>query len=372
MLTKPSSKTKSKKLNYKKTLFFIAKCLTISFEKKNRNEIESILKTAKIDWDSVVKVSTNNYVFSALYCNLKRAGFLKYLPSDLIEYMKYLTKLNKKRNIKIIKQAKELNDRLLANNITPIFIKGTANLLSGLYSDIAERMLGDIDFIVSEEDYLKSVKVLRDFGYSEVTKYEYYFPYKKHYRKLQKENNIAAIEIHKELIDKNKYINEFNFSIVEKDKQILNGATVLSYANGLNLSIITNQINDNGFCYKIIPLRNAYDVFLFSKKTNAKEAVYSLNKLSDPLNCFLAGCYEVFNHINSLDYKKTKSAATYLITFNNQLINLKAAKRRHNLIKRYLFFKSKLNILYNSILYKDYRVWLFKRVTEKIGLKKLI
>lgn len=359
-------------MNYKTTLFFIAKCLTISLEKKNRDEIELILKTAKIDWAYVVKVSTNNFVFSALYCNLNRTGFLKFLPSDLVEYMQYITDLNKKRNIKIIKQAKELNHQLLANNITPIFIKGTANLLSGLYNDISERMLGDIDFIVSKEDYLKSVKVLRDFGYSEATKYEYYFPYKKHYRKLQKENNIAAIEIHKELLDKNKYANEFNFSFVEKDIQILNGANVLSNANGLNLSIITNQINDNGFCYKTIPLRNAYDVFLFSKKTNAKEAVYSLNKLSDPLNCFLAGCYEVFNHVNSLDYKKTKNAATYLRVLNNQLTNLKATKRRYNLIKRYLFFKSKLNIFYNSILYKDYRVWLFRRLTEKIGLKKLI
>ena len=283
----------------------------------------------------------------------------------MIKYMEYIYDLNKKRNIKIIKEAKELNDQLLANNITPIFIKGTSNLLSGLYNDISERMVGDIDFIISEKDYSKSIKVLRDFGYSEVKKYEYYFPYKKHYRKLQKENNIAAIEIHKELLEKNKYIHEFNYEIVEKDRQILNGATVLSYANGLNLSIITNQINDNGFYYKTIPLRNAYDVFLFSKKTNAKEAVNSLNKLSDPLNCFLAGCYEVFNHVNSLEYKKTKSTASYLRVFNYQFINLKATKRRHNLIKRYLFFKAKLNTFYNALIYKEYRVWLFKRFTDK-------
>ena len=42
-------------------------------------------------------------------------------------------------------------------------------------------------------------------------------------------------------------------------------------------------------------LRNAYDVFLLSKKTNAKAAVNALDKLSHPLNCFLSACYEVFN-----------------------------------------------------------------------------
>ena len=48
----------------------------------------------------------------------------------------------------------------------------------------------------------------------------------------------------------------------------LKGVNFLSYSNKLNLSIISNQINDNGFLFKTISLRNAYDVFLLSKKTN--------------------------------------------------------------------------------------------------------
>ena len=63
-------------MNYKETLYFIAKCLTISLEENNRQEIEIILKTTDVDWDAVVKLSTAHYVFSALYCNLKRADFL--------------------------------------------------------------------------------------------------------------------------------------------------------------------------------------------------------------------------------------------------------------------------------------------------------
>ena len=82
----------------------------------------------------------------------------------------------------------------------------------------------------------------------------------------------------------------------------------MSYANKLNLSIIANQINDSGFYYKTMALRNAYDVFLLSKKTNAKDAVNTLNKLSHPLNCFLAACYEVFNSVDSLEYNKTKNS----------------------------------------------------------------
>ena len=118
-----------------------------------RNEIiiKNLLKSNAVDWDAVVKLSTAHYVFPALYCNLKRADFLKYLPSDLIDYMQHITDLNRERNKQIITQAKELNQLLLSNNITPVFLKGTCNIVEGLYEDIAERMVGDIDFIFSKE-----------------------------------------------------------------------------------------------------------------------------------------------------------------------------------------------------------------------------
>jgi len=357
-------------LNYKQTLFFIAKCLTISLEVKNRQEIELVLKTTDVDWETVVKVSTAHYVFPALYCNLQRANLLHYLPEELVTYMEHITKLNRERNEEIITQAKELNTLLLANNITPIFLKGTGNLLAGIYDDVAERMVGDIDFIFSKEDYPKAITILRDFGYSEVSEYKYHFPYGRHYGRLQKENNIAAVEIHSEILGIEKYRKEFNYSVVKKDSQVINEVRVLSYANKLNLSIIANQINDHGFEYKTMALRNAYDVFLLSKKTNAKVSVNALDKLTNPLNCFLAACYEIFNKVDSLEYNNTKMTASYLSVFNSQFTNKKTIKRRHKRIKRYLFLKSRLGIIYKSLIYKEYRVWLFKRLTDKNWYKE--
>jgi len=362
-------------MNYKETLFFIAKCLTISLEAKNRQEIEKQLKSTSIDWDAVVKVSTAHYVFPALYYNLKRVDFLQYLPQELVSYMDYITNINRERNKQIIAQANELNNVLLANKITPIFLKGTGNLLAGIYEDIAERMVGDIDFIFSKEDYPKAINILREFGYSDVSMYKYHFPLTKHYRRLQKENNIAAIEIHKELLIE-KYQNEFNYRFVEKDSQFINDISVLSYANKLNLSIIANQIDDSGFYYKSIALRNAYDVFLLSKKTNAKDAVYILDKLTKPLNCFLAACYEVFNKVDSLEYNPTVKTASHLSVFYRQFTNRKTTKIQYKFIKTYLILNSRINILYNLIRYKKYRIWLLSRLTslafykKRLGIKK--
>ena len=356
-------------MNYKETLFFIAKCLTISLEEKNRDEIEKQLKSETIDWDVVVKVSTSHYIFPALYCNLKRTGFLQYLPQDLVSYMEHITNLNRGRNEQIISQAKELNTLLLANNITPIFLKGTGNLLAGIYQDIGERMVGDIDFIFSKEDYTKAIKVIIDNEYSAVPNLGYKRRHFRHFTRLQKKNNIAAVEIHSELL-LNKYINEFNYNFVNKDVQLIEGFSVLSYSNKLNLSIISNQINDNGFFFRTIHLRNAYDVFLLSKKTNTKDAVNTLDKLTNPLNCFLSACHEIFNFVDSIEYNKTKKAAEYLRGFKIQLNNTNKIRRKHNRIKNYLFIKSKIIDIYRNILYRDFRVWLFNTLTNKNWYKR--
>tara|TARA_B100000768_G_scaffold150242_1_gene144909 strand:- start:927 stop:1796 length:870 start_codon:yes stop_codon:yes gene_type:complete len=280
--------------------------------------------------------------------------------------MEHITNINRERNKKIINQAKDLNSLLLAKNITPIFLKGTGNLLAEIFDDIAERMVGDIDLLFSKNDYSKAIIALRDFRYSRKIPF---VSSERHYPRLIKKDSIAAVEIHKELLLE-KYTNEFNYSFVNKDSQVINGVGVLSYANKLNLSIIANQINDHGFYFKTIALRNAYDVFLLSKKTNAKAAVNTLDKLTNPLNCFLAACYEVFNKVDSLEYNSNIKVDSYLSDFNSQFVNPIKLKSQPKHIKIYLFIKLRLYILFKYIIYKDFRVWLFKRVTDKNWYKE--
>jgi hypothetical protein len=348
-------------MTYKETLFFIGKCLTVNHEEHNKVIVENELKHGNIDWDTVVKVSTAHYVFPALYCNLKNAHFLSYLPVDLVEYMQYITDLNRERNQQIIEQAKEINELLLTNNITPIFLKGTGNLLEGLYEDIAERMVGDIDLIVNLESVNKAGKILRDNKYSSS---DIILKSHRHLARLTNLDKIAAVEIHKELLIE-KYADEFNYIIVEKDTQTINNINVMSFDNQLALSISTNQINDRGIHYKSIALRNAYDVFLISKKTIAKNALDKFINLKNPLNCFLASCYEVFNQPKSLTYKSTEEITAYLSTFNEQLEDKVLRNKRRQKTKIFFFIKKIFNIIYKSFFDKETRQWLIKRITNK-------
>jgi len=349
-------------MNYKETLFFIAKCLTISLEDKNRDEIELILETTDIDWEAVVKISTSHYVFSALYCNFKRADFVKYLPADLIEYMIHITNLNRDRNVQILQQAQELNSLLLANNIRPIFLKGTGNILEGLYEDIGERMIGDIDFLFSEEDSYSAIKILKSDDYTTPKELLNNYPGHRHFPRLVKQENIAAVEIHKEVtID--KYRGEFNCEMISKDAQQINDFSVLSFENQLSLSIISSQINDYGFELKNFSLRNAYDVFLLSKKVDTKKAISKFTMLKNPLNCFLANCNLVFGDLESLKYNKTKEAENYLKAFNKSLY------RSKSIINFKLFtinLYRKFGKFCKSIFNSEYRKWLLNRIKRKI------
>ena len=146
----------------------------------------------------------------------------------------------------------------------------------------------------------------------------------------------------------------------------------MSFANKLRLSIIANQINDNDFYFKNIVLRNAYDVFLLSKKTNAKDAVNSLNKLSHPLNCFLAACDEVFNKVETIKYDKNEKTALYLRDFNNHFINPITNKKHLTYYKIYDFIKKRLIFILKATIHKEYRVWLFNVLTDKDWYKRKI
>lgn len=352
-------------MNYKDTLYFVAQCLTINHEKHNYKVVEKTLQSGTIDWDAVVKRSTAHYVFPALYCNLKKANFLEYLPTDLVEYMIHLTELNSERNQQIIEQAKEINELLLANNITPIFLKGTGNLLEGLYDDISERMVGDIDFIVSKDEYQPTINLLTEFNYNRVnigTKFD--FPQFKHYHRLKKKNNIAAIEIHKELL-KEEFANEFNYNVVKKDSQIINGFQVLSYHHQFALSVFAKQINDNGMYYNNIALRNAYDVFLLSKKIKSNSVYHQFNTLKNPLNCFIAISKEVFNHPESLQYTPNTETQKYVNTFLDNLENDVLRTKNLKKIERKLFIKQRLFVFKKSLFDKNYRNWVIKRLSEK-------
>ena len=349
-------------MTYKETLFFIAKCLTISHERNNKISIENELKLNTIDWDSVVKVSTAHYVFPALYCNLKRADFLQYLPEELVNYMVYITDLNRERNEQIIVQALELNSLLLKNDITPIFLKGTGNLLENLYDDIAERMLGDIDILIKKEDCNKAFEILQKNQYSKII--SVLFEDHRHLPRIVNPDRIAAIEIHKEMLTegKNKF---FNYDTVKRTLKLssTNNCYFLSDENKLKFTIYSKLINDEEYLLRKISLRAAYDFFLIKNKS--KDTITLTDKnLDKELNAGI----EIYNYLlkssKKINFNSTKKSKSYL----NKC--LRAANKSFFNIKRYqimlfiLTFYFRLKVIIKSFFHKSYSEFILSRITS--------
>ena len=84
----------------------------------------------------------------------------------------------------------------------------------------------------------------------------------------------------------------------------------------------------------------------------------------------LLACFEVFNTVDSLEYDKNSKTASYLSDFYRQFTNTVRTKRKHKYIKRYLFIKSRLNLIYKCLIYREFRVWLFNLLTDKDWYKR--
>jgi len=180
----------------KKALYFIAKCLTLTRFNERTNEFKQQLATDKINWDKIVKVSSGHMVIPALYLNLKRADLLTYLPKDLVAYFADITRLNKERNLALLKQVNNINSLLNKHDIKPVFLKGTAHLLENLYQDTAERMIGDIDFLVKDTEVISAAKLLINNGYYPLNNnFKADKNSAKHYNRLANDNALAAVEI---------------------------------------------------------------------------------------------------------------------------------------------------------------------------------
>ena len=349
-------------MTYKEALLFIGKCLTISREPENHKIVLKQVNSDQIDWDLIVQLSTAHYVFPALYINLYRANLLSYLPEDLVGYMKHITDVNRERNTEIIAQAKKLNTLLSQHRISPIFLKGTGFLLQELYEDIGERMVGDIDFLVSKQDYEKTISILEKDGYEYVSKSEYHFPAFKHYPRIHKEGEIAAVEIHHEMT-LDAYQKAFHFEAVANSLLQNEIGSFLSWENQLVLTLIAKQINDYGHHYKTMSLRSGYDVFLLSKKIDSLNAILVYPSLFQPLNNFLALTSFVF-HTDSIIFESNSKSNQSLKVSKRVLDEEIFRKKHHKKAAKKVYLKTRTKIILKALVKKEYRYWLYKRLTD--------
>ena len=347
--------------SYSDSIFFISRLLSLRYSKKHFNQIQKLLKNNSVNLDLIVKTSSEHMLLPALYFNLKKQNLLKYIPAELENYLKNIFTINRNRNCEILRQVDSLNELFTNFKIKPVYIKGVSNIYSGLYDDIGERMIGDIDFIVSESEFEKSISLLKENGYNEIEETAEPLPNLRHYKRLVNPNFISAVEVHKDLIIE-KYRNEFCYRVINKNLINLKGRFVMSYENQLVMTIIADFINDRGSYFKNIQLRNAYDVFLILRNVQDLGHFKSFLKLAGKLEDYMAAHHVLFESplSDSLIGSKTKS------NFKNHYLSLIKNDKKRSFEYRIRFFLQKqlwrMSIIHKSLYSPDYMRWLQRRI----------
>lgn len=315
---------------------FIGRCLTLDEHPEHKKEIIDKLTNDKIDWTTFILLSSDDFVLATLHIKFKKHNLTEYLPKELADHLLEIYELNTSRNRKILTQIEEISRILNKNEIYPIFLKGAANLLDELYFDIGERILGDIDFLVPEKDFLKAANLLKECGYSILKNTPDYIETEdlKHYPRLLHPNFDAVIEIHRVPVDKNS-LNWFNSEIIDKEKKAFDTNVhyfVPSDKHKIIHNFIHSQLGDQGFLYGFVSLRNIYDLLLLSKRFPLQGAIS--------------------------DIKKKKKAMAYFALADSILGMNKSLYPHRNLAFRILKNKTALN-LNSSFFYHTYRGLVF-------------
>ena len=132
---------------------------------RSESEILNGIDINTINFENLIKLASSHLMLPALYFNINKKNCSCLFPDDFIAYIRNIFAINKARNEILLSEAKELSELLFENNIKHIFLKGTALLLSNVFEDIGERMIGDIDFIIQHKDEKKVEKVLEKNNY---------------------------------------------------------------------------------------------------------------------------------------------------------------------------------------------------------------
>lgn len=350
-------------MTYKQALYFIGDVLSLSQYPERKESVKLQIDSDKINWDKIVSYSTGHMVFQALYLNLKRADLLNYLPAELVEYAAELTQLNRDRNMAIVQQAKAITILLNKQSIQPVFLKGTAHLLENLYQDIGERMVGDIDFLVSAEQVEPVAHLLIAEGYQPKGPFIVSEQYNsKHYPRLVHPNEIAALEIHWAIIA-NPYKETLTYREIFKDKLSLNGFFVPSYPHQTIHNMMNTQINDKGFLKGKIMMRQFYDGFSLSFKPDVLLALSNFNPVFYWKQLYLKLIQQIFK-TNHIQIPKTKWLKFLMLRYQLS-INSPKTNRLINEVSYFLMrFIHYPKTIIQACYKKEVRIYIYRRMSD--------
>ncbi|MGE0733611.1 MAG: nucleotidyltransferase family protein [Alphaproteobacteria bacterium] len=176
----------------------LCRCLTPAYSADATDAIRRQI-AAGPSWEDFLALADELSVSTALAQAVRDKAVADALPSEVLDFIDGMAELNRLRNAQIHVEALSVARLLNGAGVRPVFLKGAANLLSGLYADPGQRIMLDLDLLVPFDTVLNCAAALRAAGYTELA--DSGFPAHHHYPAMGRPGDIAAVELHVEPLD---------------------------------------------------------------------------------------------------------------------------------------------------------------------------
>jgi hypothetical protein len=186
-------------MNRRRAFEFLCGLLSLDESPALRDRLRRMAQSGTIPWDAFVAHAGRQWVSAAVSHALHRKDLKKDLPEDLTDFFDGMATLNRQRNDLIRVETLGLTRILNGVGIRPIFLKGAANLLAGLYPDRAQRMMLDVDVLLPAGQLMAGVTALHANGYNQLS--DIGIPAHHHYPPLGQPGATASVELHVEPLD---------------------------------------------------------------------------------------------------------------------------------------------------------------------------
>ena len=226
-------------------------------------------------------------------------------------------------------------------------------------------MIGDIDFLVKEEDFLMAATLLEDAGYKKSAN-NYFDVFRfKHYPALTKNGEPTYIEIHRLPVDQ-KYTTSLNSELIFSQKKEVSGKPGLfvpSDNHKLIHTFIHSQLADNGHTYMLADFRVLNDLYRLSKRMDVSTLTQQSNYPNEASSWLCIG--RRLLDLPDLCPVEIKSAQRYSWKFNWSLNHVKTYQAYLFMKKLFLtifmrYGKGLVQMLYS----KEQRISVYKRLKD--------
>jgi hypothetical protein len=346
---------------------FAGRCLALDDHPELRFEIREKLSSGEGYKDDLIWLCSNHLVIPVLYLKFRKHNLLDVFPDEYIQQLHEIYDLNRKRNLQILEQIGEISALLSQADIPQVYVKGTGNLLDNVYFDIGERMIGDIDFLVAEKDFVKTAEILMNNGYLTPLQMEdadILSPDHHHFPGLTKKYAPAVVEIHRVPVG-TQYAKQITSEMVFAERKSIPGKTnvfVPSDKHKFIISFIHSQLSNSGHRHWNASLRDLYDGLLLSKKVNADEMIKAVEEKTKA---------RVFFYLlnRTFDLKETETCAAdvkikrYIKIYDWWQQHPKLYNAYFGIIDfKHLIFGAYLGKMLKSVYSKSYRQYVWIRL----------